>query len=80
MKTKLTLSVDKDLVKYARKQAKYKSKSISSLFSDYILSQKLHRESKASSSINSMVGSLKSFNIDDSKTATRTAYAKKYTN
>lgn len=80
MKTKLTLSVDKNLVQFARQQAKSSDTSISSIFSDFLLSKKTSAEKKTVPSVANMVGSLKRYAVDDSKPAIRSAYAKKYSN
>jgi hypothetical protein len=79
MKTKLTLSVDKDLVQFARQQARINCKSVSGMFSEFLLSRKSQADKIAAPSIASMIGSLKRYSIDDSKPATRAAYAKKHT-
>ena len=77
MKTKLTLSVDKELVHFARHQSRSGGKSVSSMFSEFLLAQKAQT---ARPKISAMVGSLKRYNIDDSKKALRSAYARKYFN
>jgi len=79
MKTKLTLSVDKELVKFARHQAKNDGKSVSSVFSDFLLNRKAQAEHQAVPKISEMVGSLKTYKIDASKAALRKSYARKYT-
>jgi hypothetical protein len=78
MKTKLTLSVDKDLVKFARTQAKNDGKSVSSVFSEFLLNRKVQSERQSVPKISQMVGSLKAYKIDDSKVALRKSYARKY--
>lgn len=80
MKTKLTLSIEKDLVVFARQEARVRSKSVSGMFSEFLLGQKLHAEKAAIPSTSSMVGSLKGYAINDSKAAIRSAYAKKHLN
>lgn len=80
MKTKLTLSVDKELVQFARYQAQSKGKSISGMFSEFLLARKSRADRQAIPTVNEMVGSLKRYDIDDSKTAIRAAYAKKHSN
>jgi Family of unknown function (DUF6364) len=80
MKTKLTLSVDKDLIHIARHQAQSSGKSISGLFSEFLLTRKAYFERQAVPKASTMVGTLKDYNIDDSKSAIRTSYAKKYPN
>ncbi|MGI9027768.1 MAG: DUF6364 family protein [Candidatus Saccharimonadales bacterium] len=80
MKTKLTLSVDKDIVDFARQHAQSHHTSVSGMFSEFISDHKLHVDKKAVPNVESMVGSLKRYNIDDSKTAIRSNYAKKYSN
>jgi hypothetical protein len=80
MKTKLTLSVDKDLVRLARYQARSSGKSVSGLFSEFLVTREAQLERLAAPKASTMVGTLKSYSIDDSKTAIRTAYAKKHLN
>lgn len=79
MKTKLTLSVDKDLVQFARQQARTQKKSISGIFSDFLAQNKAQASRKNLPSVKDMKGSLKHYKIDDSKEAIRASYAKKYT-
>ena len=76
MKTKLTLSVDKDLVQFARAQAQANKKSVSAMFSDYLLQRKA--QARITPTIASMRGSLKDYAIDDSKKAIQNAYAQKH--
>ncbi len=78
MKTKLTLSVDKDLVQFARSQARANKKSVSGMFSEYLLHRKVQVRKTAAPTIASMRGSLKRYSVDDSKQAIRSVYAKKY--
>lgn len=78
MKTKLTLSVDKELVQYARKQARISKKSVSGMFSEYLTQCKTQSAKKSVPSVVDMAGSLKKYPVDDSKEALRSAYAKKY--
>jgi hypothetical protein len=78
MKTKLTLSIDKNLVNIARNQAQAEGTSVSAMFSKFIASQKLLLERKTKPSVKSMVGTLKSYNIDDSKASVRSIYADKH--
>lgn len=80
MKTKLTLSIDKDLIQFARQQAHNNNKSVSGMFSEFLLSRKSQTEKMAGPNAASMVGSLKPYKIDDSKTAIRSAYVKKHIN
>jgi len=80
MKTKLTLSVDKELVQYARQQAKRDGGSVSGIFSDYLRTRKSQVEKKSFPSVTNMVGVLKHYAIDDSKSAIRSAYARKHLN
>lgn len=80
MKTKLTLSIDKELVQYARLEAKNNGKSVSGLFSDFILSKKAQSTRQSIPKVGAMLGSLKSYNINDSKAGIRHSYAKKYSN
>lgn len=80
MKTKLTLSIDKDLVTIARDVANNDGTSVSALFSDYIVSRKMRLTVSTRSSIDSMIGSLKAYTIDDSKDGIKSAYVQKYLN
>lgn len=80
MKTKLTLSIDKELVQYARHEAKNNGKSISGIFSEFILSRKIQSTRQSIPKVGAMLGSLKSYKIDDSKAGIRNSYAKKYSN
>lgn len=65
MKTKLTLSIDKELVQYARHEAKSNGKSVSGIFSEYLLSRKIQSTRQAIPKVSAMLGSLKSYKIDD---------------
>ncbi|HEX7633009.1 MAG TPA: DUF6364 family protein [Candidatus Saccharimonadales bacterium] len=81
MKTKLTLSIDEDLVKFAHSEARRRGTSVSDIFSKYLYQRQL----KASSSqrvptFSEMRGSLAGLDIDDSKEGIRDAYAEKYLN
>lgn len=78
MKTKLTLSIDKDLVQFARAQARAHKKSISGMFSEYLMHRQAHVRKQSVPTIAEMQGSLKGYAIDDSKQAIREAYAQKY--
>ncbi|HTE22234.1 MAG TPA: DUF6364 family protein [Candidatus Limnocylindria bacterium] len=78
MKTKLTLSVDQDLVQFARQQARAHKKSVSGMFSEFLTHRRAQVDKVAVPSIASMAGSLKHYAVDDSKEAIRAAYAKKY--
>jgi hypothetical protein len=78
MKTKLTLSIDKDLAQFAHKQAITNKSSVSGMFSEYMLQLKTQTQKAARPSVASMVGTLKDYSIDDSKRAIRTIYAQKY--
>lgn len=80
MKTKLTLSIDKELVQVARHEAQSDGKSISGMFSEFLLARKSRAARQAIPKVSEMVGSLKRYNINDSKTAIRVAYAKKHSN
>jgi Family of unknown function (DUF6364) len=79
MKTKLTLSVDKELAQYAKQRAQHEGQSVSGMFSSFLRDRKAQVEKTATPNIAAMVGSLKRYNIDDSKAAIRSAYARKYT-
>lgn len=78
MKTKLTLSVDEDLVQFARNQARANKKSISGMFSEFLLHHKTLARKTSTPTIASMRGSLKNYTINDSKKAVQNAYAQKY--
>lgn len=77
MKSKLTLSIDENLVDYAKQQARREGQSVSAMFSDYLMRRKKTSQSKVVS-VDTMVGSLKNYQIDDSKQAIQAAYAQKY--
>ena len=74
------LSVDKDLVQFARARASLEGKSVSSVFSEFLLIRKAQTEHQAVPKIRAVVGSLKAYPIDDSKDAMRNSYAQKYSN
>lgn len=78
MKTKLTLSVDTDLVQFAHEQAQREQRSVSSMVSDYLMVQKSQVSRASVKRIDAMVGALKQYKIDDSKAAIRSAYAQKH--
>lgn len=78
MKTKLTLSVDKDLVQFARLEARAQKTSVSGMFADYLLRRKARASTSAVPTIADMSGVLKQYGVDDSKSAVRAAYARKY--
>lgn len=80
MRTKLTLSIDKELVQYAHHEAQSNGKSISGIFSEFLLSRRVQSNRQAVSKVSAMVGSLKPYKIDDSKAGIRNSYAKKYSN
>lgn len=80
MKTKLTLSIDKELVDFAHQQARLEMKTISSLFSDFLLARKTRQIKKNVASVDEMVGVLEGYTIDDSKQGIKDAYADKYLN
>lgn len=71
MKAKLTLSVDEELIKFAHRQAHGTGKSISDLFSDFLQAQKNESTHGNVPKINAMIGSLKGYEINDSKPAVR---------
>ena len=78
MKTKLTLSIDEDLVQFVHKQARVHRSSVSGMFSEYISQLKIQTQKAASPSVSIMVGALKDYSINDSKQAVRAMYAQKY--
>jgi len=69
MKTKLTLSLDKELVQFARRQAHNNGKSVSDLFNEFLIIYKAQSSHQAIPKVSEMVGSLKAYNIDDSREA-----------
>ena len=75
MKTKLTLSIEKELVQFARQQAHIHKKSVSGMFSEFL---EAGMNKVATPSVKSMTGSLKLYTVDDSKEAIHNAYAQKY--
>ena len=80
MKTKLTLSIDEELVRFARQVARRRSTSVSGMFSEYLKNQEGHDKQAAVLRTADVVGVLKAYKIDDSKSAIRAGYAKKYLN
>lgn len=78
MKAKLTLSVDKDLVQFARSQAHADKKSVSGMFSDYLRHRQAQRSKTVAPTVAAMLGSLRQYQINDSKQAVRAGYAQKY--
>ncbi len=80
MKTKLTLSIDKNLVNFARRRAQADGTSVSAMFSAFLETTKLQSERKAIPSVKTMTGTLKAYSIDDSKATIRSAYAQKHLN
>ena len=53
---------------------------MSAMFSKLLNMQKIQSERKAVPSANAMIGTLKAYKIDDSKTAIRSIYANKHFN
>jgi hypothetical protein len=78
MKTKLTLSVDKNLVHFAHSKARIEGTSVSAMFSRYLYMQKVQSERSAAPSVKAMIGALKEYEIDDSKSSIRSSYVNKY--
>ena len=78
MKTKLTLSIEPELVLSARQQARNENNSVSGIFSDFIRDRQMRDEEMFMRNLDAMTGSLKGFAVDDSKVGIRKAYAKKY--
>jgi hypothetical protein len=78
MKTKLTLSIDKNLIQFAQRQARRKGTSISGMFSQFLMVQEEQAAQQAVPSVRAMIGALKGYNIDDSKLGVQAAYAKKH--
>jgi hypothetical protein len=77
MKVKLTLSVDEELIRFAKQHARSKGESVSTMFSEMLMAQKDHTNRASRPSVADMLGSLSKYNIDDSKDSIRTAYAQK---
>lgn len=67
-----------NLVHLARNQAQAEGTSVSAMFSKFIASQKLLSDQKAKPSVKSMVGTLKAYRVDDSKSSIRSIYADKH--
>jgi hypothetical protein len=80
MKTKLTLSIDKDLVNFAHHRAHMEGTSVSAMFSRFLTTTRLQSEHTATPSVNSMIGTLKAYSIDDSKSSVRSIHADKHLN
>lgn len=78
MKTKLTLSVDKELVNYARSQARSNGRSVSAMFSDFLEARRVQVKNQSLANASDMVGTLKNYNINDSKASIAATYAKKH--
>ena len=80
MKTKLTLSIEPDVVRVARQQARMENRSVSSIFSEFIEERQRSRRARAEFELDKVAGSLEGYDIDDSKEGIRKLYAKKYLN
>ena len=78
MKTKLTISVDEELVKFAHAQARIEKRSVSRMFSDFLIASRLQAKRQSIVRAADMIGSLQNYRIDDSKAAIRSTYAKKH--
>jgi hypothetical protein len=78
MKTKLTLSVEKDLIQYARQQAKHRGQTVSGMFAEFLRRGQERAKRQAAPRVTTMVGSLKGYQIDDTKQTIRAAYAHKH--
>lgn len=79
MKTKLTLSIDKDLVEFAHAEAKQSGTPVSALVSSYLARRRREQKNAVPAPTTAqMAGSLKHIHIDDSKQGIRDAYAQKY--
>lgn len=78
MKTKLTLSVDRELAEFAHKRARDNKSSVSRMFSEYLRQYQIQSDKAKTPSVASMVGALKHYPIDDSKQTVRAIYAEKY--
>ena len=82
MKTKLTLSIEADLVQFAHLNAKRQGKSLSSLISDFLQKQQAREQAIAATTLtlDEMVGSLAEYDLPYTKAEIQAAYAKKYLN
>lgn len=78
MKTKLTLSIDPEVIEKAHQQAKQERVSVSQLFSDFIRHRQITENGLGIPTIDSMLGILKNYPIDDSKAGIRSSYVKKH--
>jgi hypothetical protein len=79
MKAKLTLSVDTKVIHFAKQHALRRGESVSSMFSELLMAQKVGVDRSAQPSVAEMLGSLSKYDIDDSKGAIQAAYARKHT-
>ena len=79
MKAKLTLSVDKEVIQFAKQHALRRGESVSSMFQELLMAQKAGVDRAAQPTVADMLGSLSKYDIDDSKEAIRAAYARKHT-
>ncbi len=77
MKTKLTLSIDPELVAFAHEQARREGTSVSAMMSRHLARKRSQRKVRRPS-VDDIVGSLAGYHIDDSTEAIREAYAAKY--
>jgi hypothetical protein len=65
MNTKLTLSIDKNIINSAKKYAKIRHKSISKIVENYLKNISINNEEEELTPIvNELAGSIKSSNID----------------
>jgi hypothetical protein len=71
MKVKLTLGIDPELVQFAHEQSKSSGRSVSYMVSDFLHNLQKQMTQENIPSVASMVGSLKNYKIDDSKSARR---------
>ena len=79
MKTKLTISIDTELLQFARLYAKRQGKTISSLINDFLRKQQAQAEAEAATlTLDEVAGSLAGYDLPYTKAEIQAAYAKKY--
>lgn len=65
MKTKLTLSLDKNIINEAKKYAKFRHKSVSKMIENYLKNIiDIKEEDELSPIVNELAGSVKNININ----------------
>lgn len=80
MKTKLTLSIDADLVQFAHLNAKRQGKSLSSLITDFLQKQQARERQVAAATLtlDEVDGMLAGYDIPYTNAEIQAAYTKKY--